>query len=116
MAKESFRYKAGFLASTCCLPTAGGFIAPLLIPCLFRNFCMSINIPAGTLDSEERLFRIDCFPVVNKKEKMDLADLCSFFAAVERLEMPEKAAWAVLPLLETDLLSYLSECLWLSQT
>lgn len=56
-----------------------GFIAPLLIPCLFRNLCLSINILAGRLDSKERLFRIDCFPVVIKKEKMDLAGLCSFF-------------------------------------
>lgn len=35
-----------------------GFIAPLLIPCLFRDSCVSINIPAGRLDSKERLFRM----------------------------------------------------------
>lgn len=56
-----------------------GFIAPLLTPCLFRNLCVSINILAGRLDSKERLFRTDCFPLAIKKEKMDLADLCSFF-------------------------------------
>lgn len=39
-----------------------GFIAPLFIPCLFRNLCVSINILAGRLDSKERLFRINCFP------------------------------------------------------
>lgn len=114
-AKENFRDKAGFLASTCCVPIAGAFIAPLLIPCLFRNFCMSISIPAGRLDSEERLFRIDHFPVVNKKEEMDLSDLRSLFSAAERLAMPEKAARASLPLLKPDLLSHLGECLWRSQ-
>lgn len=47
---------------------------------------------------------------------MDLADPCSFSAAVDRLETPEKAAGAVLPLLETGLLSYLHAYPWLSQT
>lgn len=46
---------------------------------------------------------------------MDLAVGVLFFKAVERLEMPEEAAQVVLPLLETDVLSCLSECLWLSQ-
>lgn len=84
--------------------------------CLLRNFCISINIPAERLDSNERLFRTEHFPVAGKKEKMDLSDLCFLFAAMERLEMLETAAQAVLPLLETDLLCELRECLWLSRT
>lgn len=49
---------------------------------------------------------------------MNLTSLCScvFFAAVKRLQTPEKATQAAFPPLESDLLSDLSECLWLSQT